>query len=142
MEEQAERVRVVIERSKELSERGEVGKALDLLDDFFTDIIRENGNERIRSASGIPPFWLRRWVTPGAEGCTPSYISRVFLVMLLRSITSHGPQCMLSQLFGTEESWRSRPRSPHAQLVTEAYARADSRAADSFDAIADPRPLV
>jgi hypothetical protein len=115
----AERARDVISRCIDLSKDGEIGKALDLLDDFLADTIPQNGGDWIERASGIPRFWLRRWETLGGSGNTPSYVSRIFLVLLLRCITLHRPLGVTSPIFGIEELWKVAPCSSDDQFVVK-----------------------
>ena len=101
----AKRTRDVIHRCIELSNVGESGKALDLLDEFLTEAI-PNGADWIERATGIPQFCLQRWTAPAEARSTPSYVSRTFLVMLMRCITAHSPRSIVSSIFGMEEAWK------------------------------------
>lgn len=101
----AKRARDVINRCIEFSNVGESGKALDLLDKFLAETIPTNA-DWIERAGGIPQFYLQRWIASGESRSTPSYVSRTFLVMLMRCITAHGPHSVISAIFGIEEAWR------------------------------------
>jgi len=100
----AKRARDVINRCIEFSNDGESGKALDLLDEFLAETI-PNGSDWIERATGIPQFHVHRGTSPEARS-TPSYVSRTFLVMLMRCITAHGPHSIISSVFGMEEAWK------------------------------------
>lgn len=101
----AKRARDVINRCIEFSNDGKSGKALDLLDEFLAETI-PNGADWIERATGIPQFCLQRWTAPAESRSTPSYVSRTFLVMLMRCITAQGPRSIISPIFGIEEAWK------------------------------------
>jgi hypothetical protein len=95
----------VMNRCIELTKDGSSGEALDLLDEFLTETIPK-GADWIERATGIPQFCLQRWTAPAEPRCAPTYVSRTFLVMLLRCITAHSPRSIVSSIFGIEQPWK------------------------------------
>ena len=118
MEGLQERGKEIIHRSIEFSKRGEIGKALDLIDDFLADAARVRRSDWMKPESGVPLFWLRRWLPLGASGDL-SYLSRVFLVMLLRCLNSQTRQSIISAVFGIEEGREASPHSSYDQFTVE-----------------------
>jgi hypothetical protein len=101
----AKRARDVINRCIEFSNDGKSGNALDLLDEFLAETI-PHGAEWIECATGIPQFCLQRWTSHAESRGTPSYVSRIFLIMIMRCIIAKGPRSILSPIFGIEEPWK------------------------------------
>lgn len=100
MDERAQRTQDIIRQSIAFSNSGEIGKALDLLDDFLAEIAWETGDDSLNPDDGLSLPWLRQWTGRKHPGNPPTYVSRMFLVLLLRSLASRGPRWIISPVLG------------------------------------------